>query len=247
MHLHGLGTLPSCSSATTYFKIAAESFFVDDKVQAAVNTPQSSDAKVFRKGILLANEASQQGSSIAQVHLATLYKDHCRLVLDALETEHPANGDSSTDGFQSPGAMDDSTAAIVGMVAEVAARWLDSVSTLVNALRGERAMDNSAAVQTLELHPFCSSRAIDLLQQAADQDDHSANLYLGDILYYTATGGVIGGPFNSRPETSDAIDRLELAAYYYRQAATVDRSAQVSVFIKQVLLFAFVSGMFICR
>ena len=76
-----------------------------------------------------------------------------------------------------------SWAVVLGLVQEVAARWLDVFANVVNGIAQRRVVSNGAAVEVLRLDPFCSARAIDFLERAAEQDQLSSGVELGDLLY----------------------------------------------------------------
>jgi TPR repeat protein len=243
MHLHGLGTPANCRTATDYFKIVAEALFVDNTVEDALEHAESGN---YRKAAVALNEAAQQGSSVAQLEAASLYKYSCRHIMDAMDVAADEGEDAAADGDATAGnevwgylaslvgedLLDELRDNVLSVVREVAARWTDAAINLINGLLQDRVIQYPHAAAALRLHPFCSVRAIEYLERAAAQDKLSSVVELGDLLYDAGTGGGIGSYFALAPEVRDNPDnqaKLQLAAYYYRRAVTDGRNAKVSV------------------
>ena len=260
MHLHGIGTTPNCDLATDHFKLAAEvrartqcttglvivtcvflnlflflclwqAMFVDPKVGAGLEHVQNSN---YRRAILTLNEAAEQGSSTAQMHAAALYKHNCRSIMESLEVdsgsahriEFPLIDWISGFSF----LKEDFDTDPIQMAEEVAARWVDIVANVVNSVLQRQEIDTSATSEVLRLHPFCRSRAIELLERAGEQDQLATGVELGDLYYDAGSGGGIGGHYSldvGLEENGGRAASLQMAAHYYRKSISEGRNARV--------------------
>ena len=204
---------------------------------------EQAEAGNYRKAVLLLNEAAEQGSSGAQLQAASLYKYHCSDIMEVMDA-----GNTNANLVGNHNAQTASTEVIDGLLPsyvsgvyadfeenvletaqEVGIRWADAVVNLVNGLLQYRAIEYDGAATALQLNPFCSSRAIDFLERAAEQDQLASGVELGDLLYDAGTGGGIGGHYTvdeNHRDNPDSAASLQLAAYYYRKAMSTERSAR---------------------
>ena len=220
-----------------------QALFVDHKVQVASEQQELGN---YRKAVANLNEAAQQGSSIAQVTLASLYKLNCRQIMDEIQEANGKQGrtTSPSEVYTDPiGYLDELTEEFSDMVAEVAARWIDGAVNVVNGVLQRNAIDHSEVIALLRLDPFCSTRAIENLVRAADQDQRSSDVELGDMLYFSGTGGGIGGHYavlSDIRDNANAQAHLHSASYYYRKAIAAG-SARVSQRLACVVLLCIVN------